>query len=67
MVNGTVKWYNEKKGYGFIAQDDGDDVFAHVSALRDSGLHDLEEGQRVSFEIEDGKKGKSAVRIRPID
>jgi CspA family cold shock protein len=63
MTNaGVVKWFNPDKGYGFICPDDGGrDVFVHVSAVEKSGLGTLKEGQKVSFEIEQGKNGKSAA------
>ena len=64
MANGTVKWFNEKKGYGFIEGDDGGgDVFVHFSAIQESGFKSLSEGQRVTFEIEQGDKGPSAVNV----
>ena len=67
-ITGTVKFFNTDKGYGFIRPDDGTrDVFVHVSAVTTSGLGTLNEGQRVSFEIEDDKRGKGpkAVNLRP--
>ena len=67
-ITGTVKFFNTEKGYGFIRPDDGTrDVFVHVSAVTSSGLGTLNEGQRVSFEIEDDKRGKGpkAVNIQP--
>ena len=65
MTIGTVKWFNYQKGYGFIKPDDGSkEVFVHRSAVERSGLHDLREGQRVSFEIEQGAQGRtSAVNL----
>ena len=54
MSNGTVKWFNAEKGYGFISQESGDDVFVHFSAIQGKGFKTLEEGQSVSFEIEEG-------------
>ena len=66
--NGTVKWFNGKKGYGFIATDDGaKDVFVHASAVREAGLRFLNEGDKLSFTIEDGDKGPSAVNLKKID
>lgn len=64
MPEGTVKWFNEKKGFGFIASDDGTDVFVHFSAIQDSGFKTLAEGQRVSFDVESGEKGPSAVNVK---
>jgi CspA family cold shock protein len=68
MPTGSVKWYDPKKGYGFIAPDDGSkDVFVHVSAVEASGLGRLNDNQRVSFEIEQGKNGKiSAVQPKAV-
>lgn len=62
MSTGTVKWFNATKGYGFIQPDDGDkDVFVHVTAVQQAGLDTLNEGQKVSYEIEDGRNGKPAA------
>ena len=61
--SGTVKWFNETKGFGFIAQESGPDVFVHVSAVSASGLKTLVEGQRVQFAITEGKKGLQAENI----
>ncbi len=65
MSNGTVKWFNATKGYGFIQPEDGaQDVFVHISALQNSGISDLQDGQKVSYELETGKNGKtSAVNL----
>ncbi len=63
MANGTVKWFNDKKGFGFIEQESGPDVFVHHSAINSSGFKSLKEGDRVSFDIEQGKKGPSAVNV----
>ena len=63
MANGTVKWFNEKKGYGFIEQEDGPDVFVHHSGINSDGFRTLNEGDRVTFDIEDGQKGPSAVNV----
>jgi CspA family cold shock protein len=66
MVTGTVKWFNESKGFGFIAPADGSaDVFVHFSAISGSGFKTLTEGQTVSFEVEQGPKGLQAVRVTP--
>ena len=62
-VNGTVKWFNNTKGYGFLAQEDGADVFVHHSAIQGEGYHTLEEGQRVEFTIEKGPKGLQAANV----
>jgi cold shock protein len=67
MVVGTVKWFNTDRGYGFIAPEQGKDVFVHVSALQASGLQSLSEGQRVEFEVEQDPKGQRAVNVRPAD
>jgi CspA family cold shock protein len=61
---GTVKWFNEQKGYGFILRDAGGDVFVHHSAIEEAGFHTLAEGQRVSFEVEQGAKGPAAAKVR---
>ncbi|MGC6474798.1 MAG: cold-shock protein [Candidatus Puniceispirillaceae bacterium] len=62
MATGTVKWFNTTKGYGFIAPEDGaTDVFVHISAVQNSGMTDLQEGQQVSYELEAGKNGKTAA------
>ena len=65
MALGTVKWFNDSKGFGFITPDDGgDDLFAHFSAIDESGYKSLKEGQRVSFEVTEGHKGKQASNIQ---
>ncbi|MCX7670082.1 MAG: cold-shock protein [Anaerolineae bacterium] len=67
MTSGTVKWFNDAKGFGFIKPDDGsDDVFAHFSAIQMDGFRSLREGQRVSFEVIDGPKGKQATNIQSV-
>ena len=66
MNNGTVKWFNSEKGYGFISQESGDDVFVHFSAIQGKGFKTLEEGQNVSFEIEDGPRGKQASNVTKL-
>ena len=66
MANGTVKWFNEKKGYGFIEQEDGPDVFVHHSGINGSGFKSLREGDKVTFDIEKGPKGPSAVNVTTV-
>ena len=67
MAQGTVKWFNAEKGFGFIAQEDGgDDVFVHYSAIQGSGFRSLEEGQGVEFEIVDGPKGPQAGNVQLV-
>jgi len=63
-VSGTVKWFNGAKGYGFIARDDGEDVFVHYSAIEGDGFRNLDEGDRVDFVIEQGQKGPAAADVR---
>jgi len=65
-VAGTVKWFNASKGFGFIARDGGEDVFVHHSAIQSEGYRQLEEGQRVEFEVETGPKGLKAVNVRAL-
>ncbi|MFN2196232.1 MAG: cold-shock protein [Anaerolineales bacterium] len=62
-VIGTVKWFNNSKGYGFLEQEDGPDVFVHYSSIQGDGFRTLEEGQRVEFSVEDGPKGPKAVDV----
>jgi CspA family cold shock protein len=66
MAQGTVKWFNGEKGYGFIAQDGGADVFVHFSEILGSGYRNLDEGQRVEFEVGQGAKGPQATGVRPV-
>jgi CspA family cold shock protein len=66
MAQGTVKWFNPEKGYGFISREDGDDVFVHHTGIIGQGFRSLEEGQRVEFEITQGKKGLQAVNVTKL-
>ncbi|HEN20956.1 MAG TPA: cold-shock protein [Desulfobacteraceae bacterium] len=66
MANGTVKWFNEKKGYGFIENEDGTDVFVHHSGINATGFKTLFEGDRVTFNIEQGQKGPAAVNVTVV-
>ena len=66
MANGTVKWFNEKKGYGFIEQEDGTDVFVHFSGIVADGFKTLNEGDRVTFSVEQGKKGPAAINVKVV-
>ena len=63
MTKGTVKWFNERKGFGFLAREDGDDVFVHYSSIQSSGFKSLTEGQSVQFDVQDGPKGLQAVNV----
>jgi CspA family cold shock protein len=65
-INGTVKWFNAAKGYGFIGRDDGDDVFVHFSAIQAEGYRRLEKGQQVEFSLEQGPKGLQAASVVPV-
>lgn len=66
MAQGTVKWFNAEKGYGFIAVDGGQDVFVHFSAIEGAGYRSLEEGQRVEFDVVQGQKGQQADHVRTV-
>lgn len=63
MLEGTVKWFNDSKGFGFIKQDNGDDVFVHHTAIQSQGFRTLKEGARVSFEVVQGPKGPAAEKV----
>ena len=66
MAEGTVKWFSNEKGYGFISQADGEDVFVHFSAIQTEGYKSLTQGQAVEFEVTEGPKGKQAANVRLI-
>ncbi|WP_269532540.1 cold-shock protein [Chitinimonas sp. BJYL2] len=67
MANGTVKWFNDSKGFGFITPDDGgEDLFAHFSQIQSNGFKSLQENQKVSFDVTTGPKGKQASNIKPV-
>ncbi len=63
MAKGVVKWFNEKKGYGFLSQEDGDDVFVHYTSIKGEGFKTLKEGDSVEFEVQEGPKGPQAVNV----
>ena len=67
MARGQVRWFNEKKGYGFIAREDGDDVFVHFSAIKGEGFKTLREGDEVEFEITQGEKGLQATDVVVVE
>ena len=66
MARGRVKWFNNSKGYGFIAQEDGSDIFVHFSAIQGAGFKSLKDGQKVSFDVTTGPKGDQATNIKPM-
>ena len=66
VANGTVKWFNEKKGFGFIESEDGTDVFVHFSGINTTGFKTLNDGDKVTFTVEDGQKGPSAVNVTVV-
>ncbi len=66
MASGVVKWFNSEKGYGFISQEGGPDVFVHYSAIQGTGYRNLEENQRVEFDVTQGQKGPQAANVRPV-
>ena len=66
MAQGTVKWFNAEKGFGFISQENGSDVFAHFSAIQSDGFKSLNEGEKVTFDIEEGQRGLQAINITKL-
>ncbi len=66
MSNGTVKWFKDEKGYGFIAGEDGVEVFVHFSAIQGEGFKSLAEGQKVTYDVQQGPKGLQAANVRPL-
>jgi CspA family cold shock protein len=66
FLEGTVKWFDERKGYGFITSESGTDVFVHFSAIQEEGFKTLSEGQRVKFEVTDGPRGEQATNVQPL-
>jgi len=66
MAVGTVKWFNDAKGFGFISQEGGEDVFVHHTAIQAEGFRSLQEGQKVEFEVNRGPKGLQAANVRPV-
>jgi cold shock protein len=66
MANGIVKWFNDKKGFGFIEQENGTDVFVHHSGIVSNGFKSLDEGAHVTFDIENGPKGPSAINVKTV-
>lgn len=66
MANGTVKWFNNRKGFGFIQQEDGPDLFVHFSSIKAEGYKTLNEGEQVTFDVEDGERGPKAVNVSRV-
>ena len=66
MQKGTVKWFNSQKGFGFITQENGEDLFVHYTGINSNGFKNLEEGQKVEYDIIDGEKGKQAVNVTKL-
>ncbi|MDX1778812.1 MAG: cold-shock protein [Thermodesulfobacteriota bacterium] len=66
MAKGTVKWFNDKKGFGFLSREEGDDVFVHHTSIQAEGFKTLREGQEVEFEVQDGPKGPQAVNVKAL-
>ncbi len=66
MAKGTVKWFNDSKGFGFIARDDGSDIFVHYSSIQGNGFKSLAEGDEVNFDVENGEKGLKAINVVKI-
>jgi len=66
MTKGTVKWFNDKKGFGFLSREGGDDVFVHHTSIQAEGFKSLREGQEVEFEVQDGPKGPQAVNVKAL-
>ena len=66
MANGVVKWFSEKKGYGFIEQEDGPDIFVHYTGIDSDGFRAVREGDKVTFDIEQGQKGPAAVNVKVV-
>ena len=64
MANGTVKWFDDRKGFGFIEQEDGTDIFVHYTNIEGTGFRSLNEGERVTFDVEQGKKGPTATNVK---
>jgi len=67
MAEGKVKWFNEEKGFGFIVKDDGGDIFVHFSAIQSQGFKTLKEGQKVRFDVGEGRKGPAATNVQVIE